>query len=469
MATTTASPISEADLAAACWLRAVEQGAGEGAPWSDEDAAWASREARRDVGEGASAAAFVLRRARLAQQRLVERDPAWHLPLQGEGRRAWRALLLLAAGAIAAWIVGDTLGPARRINLLAPPILLLLAWNLLVYAGLPWLHGRGLAAWIARANEAARTRFATRGLAAPLLAARARFAAEWALVTRGVQLPRVALLLHLAAALLALAVIGSMYVFGLAFDYRAGWDSTWLDADAVQRLLGVVFAPAAALGGIALPDAAELARLRFADGSAGERAGRWIHLYAITLALGVVLPRLALAAWAARRARRASAGLALPLDERYFRELLRDGPAPPRPAVVLPYSYTLGAAQRGALLGVLREAVGPGVQPEVRDSVPLGAESELAAHLREPLPPDVVLLFAATATPERETHGAFARALAEAAAGRSALAVLVDESGLRQHLGTASDAELRLTQRRAAWQRMLHDLSLPAPRFVTLQ
>lgn len=461
--------MTESDLAGACWVRAVEQGAGDGVPWSDDDAAWASREARRDVGEGASAEAFVQRRAQLAQQRLAGRDAAWRVPLQGSGPRAWRWLLPLAAVAIAAWVVGDVLGPSQRINLLAPPVLLLLAWNLLVYAALPWAGGRGLAAWMGRANEAARTRLATRGAAAPLLAARARFATEWAVLTRGVQAPRVATLLHLAAALLALLVIASMYLFGLAFDYRAGWDSTWLDADAVRRVLGTVFAPAAALGGIALPDSAELARLRFADGSAGESAGRWIHLYAITLGLVVVMPRLALAAWAASRARAAAARLALPLDEPYFRQLLRDGPAPPRPATVLPYSYTLGAAQRTALLAALREAVGPGVQPDVRDTLPLGAESELPAHLGGALAPDVVLLFAASATPERETHGAFVRALADSTAGRAVLTVLVDESGLRRHIGAASDAALRLTQRRAAWQRMLHDLSLPAPRFVDLQ
>jgi hypothetical protein len=459
--------MTEVELAGVCWVRAVEQGASDGVPWTDDDAAWASREARRDVGEGASPDAFVRRRARLAAQRLAERDVAWRVPLQGEGPRAWRALLVLAALAIAAWIVGDVLGPSRRINLLAPPILLLLVWNLFVYASLPWARGRGLAAWIARAHDVARTRLNVRGVAPPLLAARARFVAEWALLARTAQAPRVAVVLHGAAALLAAAVIASMYVFGLAFDYRAGWDSTWLGAEDVQRLLGVVFAPASALTGIALPDAAELARLRFAEGSAGERAGRWIHLYAVTLALGVVLPRVLLAAWSLKRAQAAAHALALPLHERYFRDLLRDGPAPPQPALVLPYSYTLAPAQRAALLPALREVVGPGVQPELLGTLPLGAEGDLARHLPATLPAHLVLLFAATATPERETHGAFARTVA-AAAPRSTLSVVVDESGLRRHLGTAADADLRATQRRAAWQRMLHDLSLPAPRFILL-
>jgi hypothetical protein len=465
--------MTDAELAAVCWVRAVEQGAGDAVPWREADAAWASAEARRAVGESddrATAKAFLVARAQLAQRRLTERDAAWRAPLQGSAGAppAWRWLLLIGAGLMAALIVGNVLGPSRRINLLAPPVLLLLVWNLVVYALLAAASGRGPSAWLAQAIERARMGISGRGLPAPLVAARARFAAEWALATRGVQQPRVAAVLHLAAALLALAVVASMYVVGLAFDYRAGWDSTWLDAEAVQRILATVLAPASALSGIALPDATELARLRFAEGSIGERAGRWIHLYAVTLAMLVIAPRLALAAWAGWRARRAALALALPLDEPYFRALLRDGPQRPRPVTVLPYSYTLGAVQQAALARALVAAIGAGAQPHLAPSLPLGAEDDLKSHLPGDLAPDVAVLFAAGATPERESHGAFVRALLAALPRGAQLAVLVDESGLRQHAGRASDAELRLTQRRAAWQRLLHDLSLPAPRFIDL-
>lgn len=464
--------MTDADLAAVCWLRAVEQGAREGVPWSDEDAAWASREARHVVGEGgdrALAQAFVAKRAQLAARRLAERDAAWRTPLQGNGPKAWRWLLLLLAVAIAAWIVGDVLGASHRINLLAPPVLGLLAWNLAVYVLLLVAAGRGPSSWLARAIEDARTRFAARGAAAPLIAARARFAAEWALATQGVQRWRVATVMHGAAALLAALVVASMYAFGLAFDYRAGWDSTWLDADQVRRVLGIVFAPAAAVSGIALPDAAELARLRFAEGSTGERAARWIHLYAITLALAVIVPRLVLAAWSRWRAGRAAAQLAPALDEPYFRTLLRDGPATPRPVTVLPYSYTLVADQVRALPRALVDALGPGAQPRVQPMLPLGAEDDLPREVMDACETNVAALFAATATPERETHGAFVRALQQRLGSRSAISVLVDESVLRERAGSAPDADLRITQRRAAWQRMLHDLSLPAPQFVDLR
>jgi hypothetical protein len=440
-------------------------------PWREDDAAWASAEARRAVGEGGEkerAQAFVAKRAELAQRRLAERDAAWRAPLQGAAPRAWRWLLVIGAVALAAYIVGDVFGASHRINLLAPPVLALLAWNLAVYVLLLFAAGRGPSAWLANAVEDARSRVAGRGATAPLVAARARFAAEWAVATRALQQRRVATVMHLAAALLALLVIGSMYLFGLAFDYRAGWDSTWLDAEQVQRTLAAVFAPATALSGVAVPPIDEVAKLRFAEGSAGERAARWIHLYAITLALFVVLPRVLLAAWSWARARRAAAALALPLDEPYFRALLRDGHAVERPVTVLPYSYTLDAAKVKALPQRLVDALGPGAQPRLKPALPLGAEDALPPAALEDVQADVAALFAATATPERETHGAFLQALHKATAGRAALAVLVDESGFRQRAGTAGDAELRLTQRRAAWQRMLHDLSLPAPRFIDL-
>ena len=465
--------MTDAELAGVCWVRAVEQGArdaGSGVPWSDDDAASASREARRAVGEGgerAKAQAFVVKRAEIARRRLAERDAAWRNPLQGDGPRAWRWLLLLLAVALAALIVGNVLG-ASRINLLAPPVLGLLAWNLAVYALLPFA-GRGPSAWLARSLDEARTHLSKRGAGAPLLAARARFAAEWVLATQGVQQSRVATVMHLAAALLALLVVASMYVFGLAFDYRAGWDSTWLDAEQVQRTLQFVFTPATALCGITVPSIDDVAQLRFADGSAGERAARWIHLYAITLALVVIVPRLVLAAVSSWRAQRAAQRRTLPIDEPYFRALLRDGPVLPRPVTVLPYSYTLTAPQVQALPKALQEAIGPGAQPRVKPTLALGAEDALPPTALEDGDGDVAALFAATATPERETHGAFLRTLASALGTKSTLSVLVDESAFRLRAGGASDSELRLTQRRAAWQRMLHDLSLPAPRFITLE
>ena len=57
---------------------------------------------------------------------------------------------------------------------------------------------------------------------------------------------RIALCLHAAAATLALGLMGGMYLRGLVLDYRAGWQSTFLQADTVQAVLSTALAPATA-------------------------------------------------------------------------------------------------------------------------------------------------------------------------------------------------------------------------------
>lgn len=472
------------ELRSVLWLRAVEQAAtaapGAGAvPWAAADAEWASAEARRRLGEQAGADTFVVERARLGLQRLRERDPAWAALVQARaGMSLWlRAAIVGAALGLALAIVGDVIGPSRRLNLIAPGLLALLLWNGAVYLliGAARLRPRPapqrLDGWLPRLMrgvEMAMVRVGDAARSPALAAARARHALAWAEASAELHGQRLAASLHGAAALLALAVVASMYLLGLVVDYRAGWDSTWLDAGGVRAVLGVVLGPAAALSGLALPDAAVLAPLRWAEGGAGESAARWIHLYAITLGLGVIAPRLLLAAWALRRAGQAASGWAWPADDPYFRALRLQAPAPEQPVSVLPYSYTLGDIQRAALPAALREAFGVGARLRLSAALPMGAEDELATTLPDDLAGTVAALFAATATPERETHGAFVRALQRALAGRASVAVLVDESGLRAHAGTAADAELRLQRRRDAWQRLMSDLSLPAPRFIDL-
>ncbi len=469
--------MNETDARQVLLVRALESAEpGATAPaWSPDDAAWASDEARRRVGEHAGSEAFLASRAALALQRLRERDARWHNdPLQS-GRRAFKAALWIGGVLLLGAIVGNVLGADRRLNLLAPPVWGLVAWNLLVYGALafsavaalrraPRVHAphtasveavRHISGWAARWGGAG---------TAPI---KARHLADWLAQSAPLQGHRLAAAMHAAAALLGLAVIVSMYVVGLAFDYRAGWDSTWLAPEQVERALRAVFGPFASVAGIALPDAAELSRLRWSEGSSGERAGRWIHLYAMVLLATVVVPRTVLATWAAARARRAAGRIALALHEPYFRALMRQGPRERWPVSVLPYSYRIGGAEQSALEHQLEGAIGDGAQAQLLPSVPLGAEDALATHLPNALTDKLALLFAATATPERETHGAFVQAVA-AQRNTGSVFVLVDESGLRRQLGTAAAATSRLQQRREAWQRMLQGLSLPLPHFIDL-
>ena len=492
--------MNASDLRAVLLLRVIESPeirTGVGAvplaepPRHDEVPDWAGVEARRRLGEQASPPAWLAERARLRLARLGEQQPAWRPVLDLAGLstgRGWAPAWLVAAALRGA--LGEQVGSSRFIHLLAPPLLGLLLWNGAVYV---LLAAQALRRWPAvtvgsAAGSAAvapsgalrrtllglairgRARLAAAGSAldAPRAAAYARFQRDWLALSAPWLAARGLALLHAAAAALALGALASWYARGLVLDYRAGWDSTFLDAGQVRLLLGWVLGPAAALTGQPLPDTAALASLRAADGG-GESAARWIHLWSLTLLGAVVLPRMALAAWAAWRARRLSQQLPLP-DDDGLRRLLRAASGQRLTLAVLPYSYQLDAEHKTALVQQIDFLWGPGVAVQLNAGLPMGAEDELPRHLPAPLPGRVVVLFALTATPERETHGAFLRSLAALRGSDAApLDVLVDESGYRQRLAGATLAE-RLAQRRAAWQALL-DAVGPAPlsaRFIDL-
>jgi hypothetical protein len=292
--------------------------------WSAEDARWATQQAAATVGEDAGAQRFVVARAALALQRLLPRDAAAQRWLARRGwHPAWLLLALLLGGV--AGVLADQLGPPQRVNLLAPAVWAVVAWNLAVYLvmllPLPSAGPAGLRGWLAGL-----------GLRGPGgNGATAAAGALWARHAAGLMAHRAALVLHGAAAALALGLVAGLYLRGLVLDYRAGWQSTFLDAATVQQALGWLLAPAAWFTGVAVP---EVAPLRLAPGTdATASAAPWIHLYATTLVLAVVLPRGLLALWAARRAAALSQRFPLALDTPYF-EALHPLMRPGRPRVL---------------------------------------------------------------------------------------------------------------------------------------
>ena len=133
---------------------------------------------------------------------------------------------------------------------------------------------------------------------------------------------RAARVLHVAAALFALGAVAGLYVRGLVFEYRAGWESTFLDAPAVHALLSFFLSPAAQLIGVPFPSVDQIAALRFTNGTPGNaNAALWIHLYAVTVGAIVIVPRLALALIARWQEQRRSQRFAFDMSEPYFRRL----------------------------------------------------------------------------------------------------------------------------------------------------
>ncbi len=425
-------------------LRAFE--ADDSPPWTAADRDWATRVARASLADDAGVGALRRRTRPPRHAAPGPRDAGVRAALKARfAARPW-ALVALLAGLVLGLAV-DQIGPAQRINLLAPPIWALVAWNLVVYlmvvvqALMPAAAARGLRAWLQRLW---RTRV---GKGAPLQ----RFAVDWAAATAPLDAARAAWLLHLAAAALAVGVVGGMYLRGLVLDYRAGWESTFLDAARVQPVLQALLAPASALTGIAVPDTAALAAQQLAPGQAAQApAAPWLHLYAATLALFVIGPRLLLALWALTRIGWLRRHVAVAVDEPYFQQLLQLAEGRSAAVWLLPHAVPPAAAVALAVQGQLTALTGGAGQLRLADALPFGAEDDAARCTPPPGTTRVLVLVDLAATPEAEVHGRLLATLA-ASAGGTRRVLLADETAFAQRMGHAPE---RVAERRQAWQQL---------------
>jgi hypothetical protein len=420
----------------------------------------ATRVAIDSVGPQSAPDTFVATRAHAASMGLAKRlsivnrileQPSWH-----------PTLLLLAIGiGVLVGITADVFGSGRQLNLLAPPAWLVILWNLGVYIVLGWRLFEGeprkaspRVGWTANAAAAALRHFRFRHLqklalsSAPSAQALIDFGRAWSRASLPLATTRLVVLLHAAAAGVAVAIIAGMYLRGMAFDYRVGWGSTFLDTEGVHTFLSWSLAPALWLSGIQLPDVAQMEALRDASGldRSEASAAPWIHLYAIMLFITVVVPRTLLASWSGWQARRLSEHFPLSLDEQYYRNILRARRNDPIRIHVLPYAQALTEDAQQNLRRLLELAFDNSPQIVLAGTTPLGGEDDLSS-LRASLADTthLVALFDMTTTPETEYHGAFLSALA---AAQVPVIVVVNESSFASRF---RDYPQRLTERREAW------------------
>lgn len=355
------------------------------------------------------------------------------------------------AVAFALGLAADGLGRERQLNLLAFPLLGLVVWNLAVYAvglarrlvrrgGAAPLPGEAALAW-----SALRVRFQRRAGADSAFGPRAasRFAALWLERAGALEAERWRARLHAGAAAFALGVIVGLYLAGLAFAYRATWESTFLTADAVRALLVVLLGPASALLGAPLPDTAALAALQ---APASGPADLWIHRWAVTAGLLVVLPRLLLAARCAARSRAAAGRLAPDLDGPYATRILAVSRGEGASHAILPYSMEPNPSAAARLRELAHDLFGNRARVSLLPYVPYGGEAPADASADSAL----LVVFDLAQSPEREVHGAFLEALG--AAGASCLVVL----DLERYADVAPPE--RVEERRRAWGRVLREV-----------
>jgi hypothetical protein len=181
--------------------------------------------------------------------------------------------------------------------------------------------------------------------------------------------------------------------------------------------------------------------------AAAASAAPWIHLYAATLALVVVLPRLLLAALFVGRAWRLARRFPLPLDGSYFERLKLQHVGRRAVFDVRPHAATLGGQAALGLRALLATHWGDEVDLRIADPVPYGDEELAAAQPAVPGATVRVALFDLGATPEAETQGR----LLDALAGPLPLLAVVDEAAFKRRFASTPE---RLSERRAAWEHL---------------
>ena len=452
-------------------VRAVEEADAERQILSDDDRLYATRSAlelaRWEVADRKSAftpALFLQKRAEQLLLKLAERHPAL---TRITSPSAWPRLALFALPLLAflTGILVDRITNPQQVDLLSPPLLLILLWNGVVYL---WLLGWRLARVMHKPSRAPfqgamawRRKMAGQSKLPPVLGtAITQFASEWLRLSTPLNLARLSRAFHMSAALFAVGAIGSLALRGLFTQYRAGWESTFLGAEQVHALLQWLFAPAIAVFSLSGFSLADVQALRDAPSASPDTGAQWVMLYGTTLVLWVVLPRLALAmlAWLAER--RLSQRLAIDLTQPYFRKLTAGlGDATPAWVAVFPYSFAVDEAHQQGLRRVAQSMLGDSAQINCQATTAYGDDAPGA-------PPDAadspaaltVALFNLSATPERENHGEFLDQLSSA--GGAKLALWVDESNYRDRVGLQAGGADRVAQRIALWRQFgeLHHL-----------
>jgi hypothetical protein len=455
--------MNERDVLLTTAVRAVESVDAERQSWTDEDRSWSSQAAAEAVGEGAPAAVFVACRAQFAFDRLRPRDPGFVRLVDNLRWRGWIGALVMLVSFIAGVLI-DRIGSGQNINLLAPPVLGLLAWNLAVYllilvsslrrGGKPANEAGPLRRVLVGFLAGSGRRLKQRGVLMPT-PVQPRLLSDWSQIAAPLYAARVARLLHFSAALFAAGIVTGLYLRGLAFEYRAGWESTFLGADAVHRLLSVLLAPGLWFTGSVLPDVDGLAAIRFGVSPPSENAAPWLHLLAATLFIVVIVPRVALGIASGLLERHRSGRLLDNFDDPYYQRLLHGYQAGPVHLSVIPYSYHPATATMTGLQRLLGRVFGDNAQIAWATPVSYGEEEALPVVAQGGGRAPVVALFSLVATPERETQGAFLRAL-RAREDTGPLLLLVDEAPWRARF---DPDPRRLEQRRAAWRSELVDLA----------
>ena len=459
------------------FVRAFEEERGGRTFLQSAECAAATREARVEAGEDLDR--FLLARADRLFGALRDELPGADASLRVAGLRGPGAGIVFVAAALIGVAI-DRVSGGRYMNLLAFPLIGMIAWNLLVYVFLfvgrvrggtaPRIasapHGLllGPAAWIS-APERPWSRWRRVGDSAGTAAHGQVFLADWTDAAAPLFSARLKRSLHWGAAGFVVGAVAGMYLRGLVLEYRVGWESTFLGPAGVHRFLSVVLAPALAAGVGQLPDVETIEKLQGTPASgAASVAASWIHLYSFTALVLVLVPRGLLAFFAGRKAASLERDMPVRWDIDPWALRLFAGERGSAVEVrTLVYAHRMAPRSSEGLKAFTLDFFGNRAALREREELAYG--DEYAACASERAERCDLLVFNLAQTPEQEVHGRFCKAaLAEAAGarGQRAVLVLVDEASFAERLADDDESRGRLEARRRNWSRVLGALDVEA-------
>lgn len=453
--------------------RALEEGDPEGAILSEERRREATARTRGGLtADEVKGEPLPMREATFLKKRsqwLEHEVRGWSGPLVRvmdrlttvQGRWSW-ALAFWSAAFVMGYALSG-LGQEAEFNLLALPLVGVLLWNAVVmlislvlelWPSAPARRKTTFLEWLAERISPVTTERASDGETLTGLTVDQRFSLLAAAPAMARLTRRLRAWMHIAAALLALGSITGLYARGWSQEYRAVWESTLLSERGTKRFFGGLFKPAANTLKLELP-LESLPGMHRVKGVAPEPAPAlpWIHLYAGTLFLFIIVPRLSLAGVSLWRARQVLQKRLRRLGWKgYLKGTLRSVEGGQEVIQILIHATDATPTHREVWGRGVRERYGAMIEPEMTH-IPLGDEDDFVAAWK-PEHPKAVVIFNLATTPEPEVQKRFVMDVKQTLLAHhsdAAVTVLLDATSI----GVRWSPD-KQSGREKLWTEMLH-------------
>ncbi|MCP4269572.1 MAG: DUF2868 domain-containing protein [Candidatus Brocadiaceae bacterium] len=431
---------------------------------------------------------FLTKRAECLLQKVRNSHPASKIDITRIRWRGWITASLLILAFFLGFIANE-FESGKRLNLLAFPVIGMLAWNFFIYILKAFVQIRNLfrrksnkvnLGFLIHAISTLSTRLLNRNHVHPpnetsvFYKCIHDFNIEYLQLSAPIYKNHASRVLHLFATLFALGIIGGMYLRGFTTEYFAGWESTFLGPEAVHTFLKIVLMPAAIITDQQFPTLESIEAIRWGDGSIGENATDWIHLFTKTIFLFIIFPRCCLAIISFIRERHLRRHFPIKYDKHtYYKNLLFHKPGQNKLMLILPYTIELTEQRKEIVCSLFAQVLGWKSEVGFHKTIPYGGEEgflkEFNSSTKTPAE-YLTILFNLSSTPEDEIHNAFVNALEKAIVDSNTatkILIIVDESHFESRFSQQKDLKDKLESRRELWRRTITNKNF-RPVFIDL-